>query len=330
MPDRELYVGFDLGGTKMLAGVFSPQFKLLGQSKKKTKSQAGSEEGVRRIEGAIREALEEANATPEQVIGIGVGSPGPLDLNEGVVLESPNLGWKNVPLRKLLEKALGCKVVVANDVDTGTYGEYRFGAARGSRCVVGVFPGTGIGGACVYEGSVLRGKLASCMEIGHMKVRSDGELCGCGGHGCLETVASRLTISAQIAAAAYRGSAPTILKEAGTDLAQIRSGLIAASIAAGEKAVRDIVRTSARWIGFALSNAVNLLAPDTVLLGGGLVEAMPDLYLKEIRESVLEHTMDTLKKDLVFAVAELGDNATILGAAALAADAAAARGKTKS
>jgi glucokinase len=211
MADKTHLVGFDLGGTKMLAGVFTPQHKLVATSKKKTKAQAGAEEGVGRIEAAIREALEEAKVGPDSVAAIGVGCPGPLDLNEGIVLESPNLGWRNVPLRKLLEKAFGCPVVVANDVDTGTYGEYRFGAARKSRCVVGVFPGTGIGGSCIYEGKILRGKVYSCMEIGHTKVRAEGELCGCGGHGCLETVASRLTLSAQVAAAAFRGSAPTVL-----------------------------------------------------------------------------------------------------------------------
>lgn len=327
MADKTTLVGFDLGGTKMLAGVFSSQLKLLATSKKKTKAQAGAEEGVKRIEEAIREALEEAKVAPQSVAAIGIGSPGPLDLNEGIVLESPNLGWRNVPLRKLLEKSFGCPVVVANDVDTGTYGEYRFGAARKSRCVVGVFPGTGIGGACIYEGKILRGKVYSCMEIGHMKIRADGELCGCGGHGCLETVASRLMVSAQVAAAAFRGSAPTVFDEAGTDLGAIRSALLAKSIAAGDKAVKDIVRRSARWIGFALANAVNLLGPDLVLLGGGLVEAMPELYLKEIREAVLENTMDTLAKDLAFAVAALGDNATLMGAAALAEDAVKARAK---
>jgi glucokinase len=323
MPDRPLYVGFDLGATKMLAGVCSPSFKLLATSKKKTRAQSGPEEGVRRIEATIRDAVEKAGATMDQVAGVGIGSPGPLDLNNGVVLESPNLGWRNVPLRKLLAKALGCPVVVANDVDTGTYGEYRFGAARGSRCVVGVFPGTGIGGACVYEGKILRGKVTSCMEIGHMKVRSDGELCGCGGRGCLETVASRLAISAQVAAAAYRGSAPTVLEQAGTDLAEIRSSVLASSIAAGEKTVREIVQGSARWIGYAMANTVNLLAPDTVLLGGGLVEALPDLYLKGIRDAVMEFAMQTVSRDVRFVVAQLGDNATIMGAAALAADAAA-------
>jgi glucokinase len=327
MAEKTYLVGFDLGGTKMLAGVFTSQFKLVATSKKKTKAQGGAEEGVRRMEEAIREALEEAKVPPESVAAIGVGSPGPLDLNEGIVLESPNLGWRNVPLRKLLEKSFGCPAVIANDVDTGTYGEYRFGAARKSRCVVGVFPGTGIGGACVYEGRILRGKTTSCMEIGHMKVRADGELCGCGGHGCLETVASRLMVSAQVAAAAYRGSAPTVLAEAGTDLGAIRSSLLARSIEAGDKAVKDIVRRSARWIGFALANAVNLLGPDLVLLGGGLVEAMPELYLKEIREAVLENTMEALAKDLQFAVAELGDNATVMGAAALADDALKARAK---
>ena len=184
--------------------------------------------------------------------------------------------------------------------------------------MVGVFPGTGIGGACVYEGRILRGRRSSCMEIWHIKVQADGELCGCGKYGCLETVASRLSVSAQVAAAAYRGYAPSIHKKAGTDLSKIRSGALAASVAAGEKTVEAILRKSARWVGFAVSNVVNLLAPDVVVLGGGLVEEMPELYLEEVRSVVMETALDTLVADLRFAVAELGDNAVIMGAAALA------------
>jgi len=311
-------VGFDLGGTKMLAAVLDAEHRILATCKKKTRANRGADEGVSRVIECIRTALDEAGVQASRLAGIGVGSPGPLDLNTGTILESPNLGWSNVPLKKRLEKAMGCPVVVANDVDTGTYGEYRFGAGRGARCVVGVFPGTGIGGACVYEGKLIRGRVSSCMEIGHIKVQADGELCGCGKYGCLETVASRLSVSAQAAAAAYRGYAPALLDKAGTDLSRIRSGALAASVAAGEQTVEAILRKAARWVGFAISNVVNLLAPDVVVLGGGLVEEMPDLYLEEVRAVVMDTALDALSADVRFAVAELGDNAVIMGAAALA------------
>src|SRR5207253_863762 len=157
-----------------------------------------------------------------------------VDLERGVVVEAANLGWRNVAIRDALEKEFKCPVVVLNDVDAGVYGEYRFGAGKGLRCVIGVFPGTGIGGGCVYEGKVLRGKSVSCFEIGHIQINANGIPCGCGRIGCLETEASRLAIATAAAAAAFRGEAPHLFAMAGTDVSLIRSGVLAEAIQAGD------------------------------------------------------------------------------------------------
>jgi glucokinase len=247
-----------------------------------------------------------------------MGCPGPLDLDRGILLQATNLGWENVPIQDALQKALGCEVRIANDVDVGVYGEYRFGAGQNARSVIGVFPGTGIGGGCVYQGNLLRGSRSSCMEIGHMPVMVDGPLCGCGNRGCLEAVASRLAISSAATQAAFRGLAPNLLKAAGTDLANVRSGALAASIAAGDRAIEDIVRHAARMIGMAVGGLVNLLAPDRVVLGGGMVEAMPDLFIAEISTTARNRAMPAYAGTTQFAVAQLGDDAGVLGAAAWA------------
>jgi glucokinase len=208
--------------------------------------------------------------------------------------------------------------VVINDVDAGVYGEYKRGAARKARCVVGVFPGTGIGGGCVYEGRIVRGKDKSCFEIGHCQVQPDGPLCGCGRRGCLEAVSNRLSIAAAAATAAYRGEAPHLLEEAGTDIARIRSSVLARSIKAGDEAVERIVRQAAAWLGVGIAATVNLMNPDVVVLGGGMVEAMPELFLEEVGRSARAHVMSAFKKDFTVAVAELGDDAGVIGAAAWA------------
>ena len=179
------WVGFDLGGTNMMACVYDGDLKLKGTKRRNTKGRIGVKAGLKRIATTIHEALGEAGIKPDRLAGIGVGCPGPLDLDRGVILETPNLGWRNANVATAIEKSFGCPAVIANDVDAGVYGEYRFGAAKKSRCVVGVFPGTGIGGGCVYEGSILRGKTGSCMEIGHFPVTPDGPLCGCGRRGSL-------------------------------------------------------------------------------------------------------------------------------------------------
>jgi len=315
---KRFWVGFDLGGTKMQATVFDDTLQQIGKKRRKTRAHEGQESVLTRIVGAIAEAIDNAGITSAQVAAIGVGSPGPLDPDKGIILDSPNLGWKRVRLRSRLRKEFRCPVFVINDVDAGTYAEYVSGAAVGSRCVLGVFPGTGIGGGCVYKGEILTGKGINSLEIGHMCVQPDGVLCGCGRRGCLETVASRLAVSAAAAAAAYRGEAPHLLENAGMDLSNIRSGALAASIAAGDHSVELVVREAGRWLGVGIGSVVNLLAPDIVVLGGGLVEAIPEILLEEAGKSARAHAMPSFEKRFRLAVAVLGDDATVVGAAAWA------------
>ena len=312
------WVGFDLGGTKMLATVFDSEFKPCGHERKKTKGHAGSETGVVRISKTIRDALADAEIDVGQVGGIGVGFAGPLDLEKGVLFEAPNLGWTDVPVKDLLENDFACPVVVANDVDAGVFGEYKFGAAKGARCAIGVFPGTGIGGGCVFNGTILSGKNRSCMEIGHIEVNPAGPLCGCGQYGCLEAVASRLAVAAAAAQAVYRGQAPALMKIAGSDLSNIRSGALAQAIDEGDSVIEAILRTAARHVGVAIANVVHLLAPDIVVLGGGLVEALPALYVETATAAANERVLSSFVDTFQVKAAELGDDATVMGAAAWA------------
>jgi glucokinase len=315
-PKNEGWIGFDLGGTKMLAIVFDSALNPVVRKRRKTKGHEGVQNGIARIIETISEALAEAGLERSALRGIGLGSAGPLDLDEGVILDAPNLGWKDVKIRAILEKEFGCPAVILNDVDAGVYGEYRFGAARSTRCAIGVFPGTGIGGGCVYEGKIIRGKTNSCMEIGHIQVVPDGPLCGCGLQGCLEAVASRLAISAAAAQAAYRGHAPHLLEIAGTSLDDIRSGALADAISAGDTVVESIVRLAARHIGTAVAGVVHLLSPDCVILGGGLVEAMPRLFVSEVKSAAKKKLLPSFADTFTVVPAELGDDSTAMGAAA--------------
>lgn len=316
--EQRYWVGFDLGGSKMLAVVYDLDFRPVARKRKRTRGQGGAVDGLGRMVALIDAALEAASVPREALAGIGFGCPGPLDLDKGVVLEMPNLGWKKVKVKAELERAFACPAVVVNDVDAGVYGEYRFGAAKGARCVVGVFPGTGIGGGAVYEGEILRGAKGSALEIGHVPVIRDGPLCGCGRRGCLEAVAGRLAISAAAAMASYRGEAPALLQGAGTDLQNIRSRALADAISAGDKAVEAIVREAARTIGWAMAGVVDVLAPDTVLLGGGLVNDMPELFTSEIDAALRAQVMPAFADTFKVVVAKLGDDASVTGAAALA------------
>lgn len=318
MRQRErVWVGIDLGGTKLLTSVFASDFGEIARDKTHSRAEQGVEHGLRRIQRSVRRTLRKAGVDPEDVAGIGVGCAGPVRA-DGVLLEAPNMGWTNIPLKAYLESAFGCPVAVLNDVDAGVYGEYRFGAAQGARCAVGIFPGTGIGGGCVYEGRILRGASLSCFEIGHIPVLPGGPLCGCGQRGCLESVASRLFVSAEAAIAALRGQAPYLRGHGTLDLRKLRSGMLHDAIQAGDLTVEAVVRRAAEWVGVAAACVVNLLAPDVILLGGGLVEAMPKLFCQTVARTARQRVMRPFRNVFQVRVAALEDASVSLGAAAWA------------
>jgi glucokinase len=316
---EDYWLGFDLGGTKMQATIFDSNFRPVARKRKKTKGQSGAKAVLDRMMETVHEVTAEVQIDIGRLGAIGVGVPGPVDQQKGIVLEAVNLNWRKVKLAESLEKEFRCPTAVLNDVDAGVYGEYRFGAAKMARTVIGVFPGTGIGGGCVYNGQILHGKGKSCMEIGHIQVTHGGRLCGCGLHGCLETEASRLAISSEAAMAAFRGDAPHLLEEAGTDLSSIRSSVLAKAIAAGDTAIEKIVRRAASFIGISVASVVHLLAPDYVVLGGGLVEAMPQLLVSTVAETANKHVMPSFRDSFKVVAAKLGDDSTTMGAAAWAA-----------
>ena len=312
------WIGFDLGGTKMLAVVYNSEFKPIGKSRKKTKGFEGMQAGLKRINSVIDEAIDDAEISKSDVAGLGIGCPGPLDFDKGEIREAPNLGWTDVPVKKSIEAEFRFPAVIANDVDSGIFGEYHFGAGKGARCTVGIFPGTGIGGGCVYEGRLLRGKNTSCMEIGHIPLVPGGQLDGAGNPGSLEGVASRLAIAGQLAQAAYRGTAPSVLEKAGTDISQIRSGAIASAVEAGDEAVVQIIEDACHNIGLGVVTVVHLLAPDVIVFGGGLIEAMSGFMLKKIEKFARPRILESMRDEFVIREAKLGDDAGVMGAAALA------------
>jgi len=307
-----------LGGTKMLATVFDENFKSLGRERKKTKGHEGADTVINRMIETIKNALTAAERSEKQVAGIGVGCPGPIDTKRGMVLEAPNLGWRNVEIRKILKDEFKTEVAVCNDVDAGVYGEYRFGAGKGAECLVGIFPGTGVGGGCVYQGKIFQGRLRSCMEIGHVPICSDTTMDGAGNTGSVESVASRLAIAAAIAQASFRGQIPSLNKKIGTSLGNIRSSVIAEAIAQNDGTVKKIVQQAGEHLSSAIVTLIHLMAPDIVVLGGGLVEAMPEFFLELTQRRVGKRILTSFADTYEIRVAKLGDDAAVMGAAAWA------------
>lgn len=315
---KNLWIGFDLGGTKMLTIAYDEDWNILGRRRRKTRGREGSDSGIERIGSTIDRLLNENEIDRDRIAGIGIGCPGPIDLDNGRILTTPNLGWDDVDIGDFLEQRFDCPVKVVNDVDAGVFGEYEFGSAKGARCAVGIFPGTGVGGGCVYKGRILSGAGISCMEVGHTRISNSIRSSGHDLAGTVEAEGSRLTIAAEAAKAAQRGDAPYLYKKTGTDLAEIRSGAIADAIDNGDTIIQRLVEESSEAIGMAVANIVHLLAPDKIVLGGGLVEAMEDLIVGTVRKTARRNVMSVYKDRFEVVAAKLGDDASVLGAAAWA------------
>lgn len=315
--EGRVWVGLDLGGTKMLAKVFNDDYQTLGRAKQKTQGAKGSKSGLSKMESVIDEALDDAGVSPKQIAGIGVGCPGPINPDTGVLVEAPNLGWRNVPIEDHLGDAFDCRAVICNDVDAGVYAEYEEGAARDARCAVGIFPGTGIGAGAVMDGKLVQGAALSCMELGHIPLFPETSGHGEGGT-TLEMECSRLKIASESARAAYRGLAPNLMEACGTDLSNITSGKIAAAIKKGDIEIENIVRRAATLLGCGVATVVHLMAPDVIVLGGGLVEAMPGIYVDTVRQSALDRVLPAYRDSFTIVAAELEDDAGVMGCAAWA------------
>lgn len=327
MADQSYVIGFDMGGTKMLARVVDGEFRGLGAAKVKTPPGADNEQVLAAIAQTVRDAMQDAGLSPSDVRAIGIAVPGPLDLAEGRVVDMPNVGMRDFALRDRLQEAVSLPIVLENDVNAGTYGEFVAGAAAGHRNVVGVFPGTGVGGGIIIDGKLYRGRLGRAAEIGHMTVQVGGPLCGCGKYGCLEAVASKTAIAKDLVQLAASGDAPTVFERAGTDLSRIKSSVILKAMQAGEEAVIRVVHRAAWFLGIGLANCIEIFDPDVLVLGGGLVEKLGTDYLSRVEASMREHTM--VPNDVPLVAATLGDDSVVIGAAALALEHIRGGGETR-
>jgi glucokinase len=288
-------------------------------AKLSTKSQRGVEAVVDRIERCIRDAIDEADMSIKQVAGVGIGAPGAVDFGTGNVIFAPNLeGWKEVPLKKELEKHLGIPVFVENDANIAVLGVHVAELKGKPRHLVGIFVGTGIGGGLILNGELFSGSNHTAGEIGHMVVDVDGPKCGCGNKGCFEAVASRTAIFQRIKAGVKDGEKTLLTEMLGDGLEDLRSGDLRKAIRRGDKFVAKVVEQAAEYVGIGAANLVNVLGPEVVVLGGGVIEALADEMMGVITRTIKDHAMPGTLKGVDIIASKLGDRAGITGAAVLA------------
>lgn len=324
MGDRDIFVGVDVGGTKILSCplIFTGGgFKVIGEQKKKTKHRKGITEVIDRIVETVMGSLENAHLTVKDIRGIGLGLPGAVNSEEGVVLFAPNIEWKNVHLKEILEDELKVPCFMDNDVNMGTFGEILCGAGAGVRNAVGIFWGTGIGGGIIIDGKVMRGFNFTAGEVGHIKLQIDGPKCGCGGKGCLEALASRGAISTELLEA-VKGVKKTKLKLDAEDIEAklIRSGPLKDALLSGDKLVTGVLMKAAETVGVAVGSIINLLGPEMIIVGGGVIESMGAELMPVIREAAEKNSFPFAYKGVKIVEAKLGDYAVLVGAALFARD----------
>ena len=306
-------LGIDIGGTKLAAGVVDADGKMLERGEVPTLAHEGLKPVLERIVGLGRDLLARAAAQKEPVQRIGIGCAGPVDLKAGKVFNPPNLpGWSEVSLVRHIESALGLPAVLENDANAAALGEFRYGAGRGARSLVYFTVSTGIGGGIILDGKVWHGLKDAAGEVGHMTVCPDGPVCGCGNRGCLEAMASGPSIARRAREAVAAGR-PTRLRE----ISKPTSADVVCLAQAGDVVAREVWDEAVRYLGIGVAAAITILAPERIVLGGGVTKA-GDFLFEPLRAEVRRRVKLVPVESVSILPAALGPDVGILGAAAVA------------
>jgi glucokinase len=308
-------VGVDLGGSNVRAAVIDQNGKILSVFRANLGQNNLPETVVTVVTDAINRVLHAASLSIDQPLGVGIGIAAQLSDNRGTVAVSPNLGWRNVAFGDLMSAALGRQVSVVNDVDAIAWGEVTHGAAVGHLDVLTVFVGTGVGGGLVLNGRLYGGSSGVPAEIGHVKVRLPGAECGCGGQGCLEAYLGGVNLSRRLRKAAQTDW-PALHQKIAGDLDQIHPGLVEELLMEADPRAGDLFEELSEMFGLVLANAVTLLNPAALVLGGTVLQGCPTLL--ELSKEVLHNrSLDAANKALKIYSAKLGNDAGIIGAGSL-------------
>jgi glucokinase len=315
MPPR---AGVDLGGTKIQIVVVDGRNKVLGQSRVPTPSDGGPKAIVQTISQAVGAAADEAGLATDSLIGVGVGAPGGIDPDEGLLISPPNLpGFDGeFPLGAELEQRLGTRVWLGNDVSVATDAEFKLGAGKPYESILGVFWGTGVGGGIILDGKQWTGR-GSAGEIGHVVVKIDGDRCPCGRRGCMEAYAGRGAMEAKARQRLKKGEKTRlfeIMEKRGRE--RLTSGIWARALAHEDAMALELIDAAIEALGAGVASCVNVLDPEAVIIGGGLGIRLGEPYAKRIEKAMLPHLfVDENPPEIK--VATLGDLGGAMGAALL-------------
>lgn len=327
-----LTIAVDLGGTQIRTAVLRGA-TLLSRVQFLTGENPTPDRVLPRIFRAIQQALERSHVPLDQIEGIGIAAPGPLNSRTGIIYTPPNLpGWANVPLADIVKKQFQLPTFVENDANAAALGEYLFGAGRGSRNIVYFTISTGIGGGIISEGKLLVGVSGTAGELGHMTIDWRGERCNCGNIGCLEHISSGTAIARRANEAIALGhgddlltfalthqtsdAANTPTDRAAKTAAHVNALMVSQAAEAGIPLAREIIGTAAEALGVGLVNIIHIFNPEVIILGGGVTQMGP-LLLKPVRQIVEERAMQVPRETAQILLAQLGPDVGLIGAGAL-------------
>jgi glucokinase len=318
---KQYIIGVDLGGTNIVVGAMTVDgSQHLSVRSTPTRSSLGDEGVANRIvtlvEEVILETIKHMGIARSDFIGVGVGAPGPLDRERGIVLVAPNLGWLNFPLRDRIHDRLGLPTTLDNDANCATFGEWWQGAARGGRNVVGLTIGTGIGGGLILNGALYHGASDMAGEVGHTTIDLNGRHCKCGNYGCLEAYASGPAIATRAREVMVREEGESVIPSmVNGKFEDITAQIVYDAAKAGDGVASEIVRDTARYLGAGIANLLNIFNPDTVVIAGGVTAAGDTLFVP-LRAEVKRRAFSPAVHAAKIVPGELPGTAGVVGAVA--------------
>lgn len=318
MAKSELFLGVDVGGTKIYAALVKKSGRIVGRARRPTPKGAAPEVVLSAIFQTVEDVLAKKDVKAKAISAIGLAIPGVVDPDAGLIVEAPNINLSGQDAVTPMEEHFDIPVAMGNDVNLGILGEKWLGAAQLAQSAVGIFVGTGIGGGVVMNGKLVRGATQSAGEIGHIIMQVNGPPCACGNKGCLEALASRSAIERDIRAAVASGRRTILTRITRGNLDTIKSSMLKRALDKNDTLVTEIVRKAAEYLGLACIDVRHLLDPDVIVLGGGVIEACGDYILPIVEKVVATDVLKGARSGGRIVRSMLGDDAVVLGAASLA------------
>ncbi len=314
MSDLSRPVGaIDLGGTSVRAAVVDVNGGIAGFVTGATEASQGPDAVIDRIVAVLHESLARASVRTSDLAAVGIGAPGPLDWDTGVIHEAPNLpGWKEVPLAARIGDAVGLPAFLENDANAAALAEWQYGVGRGAMNMLYITVSTGVGGGLILDGELWHGAYGSAGEFGHMTVDFDGPLCDCGNRGCIEALAAGPDLATWVVDQIAAGRSSSLSGQS-----DLSGRAVVEAAQEGDALAVSALERAGRAVGFGVINVAHLVNLDAVVIGGGIANA-GDLLFDPVRATVREHLLESTAPNLRLEPWTLGENVGLLGAAAAA------------